>query len=74
EALPILPEAFNSLILKEFCVSTASEVGRIIRGFETPSTLILKNIVFTLLRPDNTIAHYSAQCASPLYKRIAPPK
>ncbi|PLV17997.1 hypothetical protein CXG49_03970, partial [Pseudomonas guariconensis] len=42
EAFPILPEAFNSLIIKEFFVSTASEVGRIIRGFETPSTLIFK--------------------------------
>ncbi|MFK8332491.1 hypothetical protein M2D63_021030, partial [Pseudomonas sp. BJa5] len=30
EALPVLPETFNSLIIKEFSVSTAPEVGRII--------------------------------------------
>ncbi|WP_218281298.1 hypothetical protein, partial [Pseudomonas sp. 2848] len=38
EALPILPETLNLLINKRFCVSTTSEVGRIIRGSETPST------------------------------------
>ncbi|WP_284285416.1 hypothetical protein, partial [Pseudomonas plecoglossicida] len=39
EALPALPGSFNSLNLKEFLVPTTLEVGRIIRGFETPSTL-----------------------------------
>ncbi|WP_217997301.1 hypothetical protein, partial [Pseudomonas plecoglossicida] len=38
EALPALPGSFNSLNLKEFLVPTTLEVGRIIRGFETPST------------------------------------
>ncbi|WP_313711095.1 hypothetical protein, partial [Pseudomonas sp.] len=39
EALPILSESSNSLNFKEFSVSTTSEVGRIIRGFESASTL-----------------------------------
>ncbi|WP_218564986.1 hypothetical protein, partial [Pseudomonas sp. URMO17WK12:I7] len=39
EALPILPESSNSLNFKEFSVSTTSEVGRIIRGFESASTV-----------------------------------
>ncbi|WP_238217497.1 hypothetical protein, partial [Pseudomonas sp. PAGU 2196] len=38
EALTTLPESINSLILKEFLVPITLEVGRIIRGFETPST------------------------------------
>jgi hypothetical protein len=41
-ALPELSESLNSLILKEFCVPLSLEVGRIIRGSETPSTLIFK--------------------------------
>ncbi|MGE7994067.1 hypothetical protein ACQKPE_24225, partial [Pseudomonas sp. NPDC089554] len=44
EALPILPEAFNSLIFKGFYASTTSEVGRIIRATETPSSLCFENI------------------------------
>ncbi|MEI2832184.1 hypothetical protein, partial [Pseudomonas mosselii] len=39
EAPPILPETFNLLIKKRFFVSTTSEVGRIIRGSEGPSTV-----------------------------------
>ncbi|WP_296235067.1 hypothetical protein, partial [Pseudomonas sp. UBA4617] len=42
EALPILPESLNSLIIKEFCASTTLEVGRIIRAFETASTFKYK--------------------------------
>ncbi|HHJ1300450.1 TPA: hypothetical protein ABHN85_25515, partial [Pseudomonas sp. H2] len=38
-ALPPLPGSINSLKLKEFFVPTTLEVGRIIRGFETASTL-----------------------------------
>ncbi|MEA3235671.1 hypothetical protein OP492_13565, partial [Pseudomonas mosselii] len=39
EAPPIPPETFNLLINKRFFVSTTSEVGRIIRGSESPSTV-----------------------------------
>ena len=42
EAFPVLPGSINSLNLKEFLVPTTLEVGRIIRGFETPSTLNFK--------------------------------
>ncbi|WP_238348819.1 hypothetical protein, partial [Pseudomonas sp. SWRI67] len=44
EALTTLPESINSLILKEFLVPITLEVGRIIRGFETPSTFNFKSV------------------------------
>ncbi|WP_286915553.1 hypothetical protein, partial [Pseudomonas sp. UBA6315] len=42
EAPPALPGLSNSLNLKEFLVPTTLEVGRIIRGFESPSRLNFK--------------------------------
>ncbi|WP_220036860.1 hypothetical protein, partial [Pseudomonas soli] len=38
EALPEPFQTINSLIFKEFFVPMSLEVGRIIRGSETPST------------------------------------
>ncbi|WP_312818013.1 hypothetical protein, partial [Pseudomonas sp.] len=44
EALPTSPQLPNSLNFKEFVVPMSLEVGRIIRGFETPSTFNFKKL------------------------------
>ncbi|MFJ2986205.1 MULTISPECIES: hypothetical protein, partial [unclassified Pseudomonas] len=49
EALPALPGLSNSLNLKEFLVPITLEVGRIIRGFETPSRLNFRKLKYNRL-------------------------
>ncbi|WP_218187135.1 hypothetical protein, partial [Pseudomonas sp. NBRC 111130] len=44
EAPPTSPQPPNSLNFKEFVVPMSLEVGRIIRGFETPSTFNFKKL------------------------------
>jgi hypothetical protein len=51
EALPEPSESLNSLILKEFLVPLSLEVGRIIRGSETASTLNFKKMKHSGKRP-----------------------
>ncbi|WP_238540204.1 hypothetical protein, partial [Pseudomonas sp. GM84] len=46
KAPPVLPGSINSLNLKEFFVPTTLEVGRIIRGFESPSRLNSKKLQY----------------------------
>ncbi|MBV4517322.1 hypothetical protein, partial [Pseudomonas kurunegalensis] len=43
-ALSTSPQLFNSLNFKEFFVPMSLEVGRIIRGFESASTLNFKKL------------------------------
>ncbi|WP_218570401.1 hypothetical protein, partial [Pseudomonas sp. Kh13] len=50
-ALPASSELFNSLNFKEFVVPMPLEVGRIIRGFERPSTVNFKKVKYKGKRP-----------------------
>ncbi|WP_369397726.1 hypothetical protein, partial [Pseudomonas plecoglossicida] len=63
--------SFNSLNLKEFLVPTTLEVGRIIRGFESPSTF---NFIYLKYSGEDRIK--ASRCLPQTFRRLgdrAPP-